>query len=43
MPETGMYSGYSISGVIKKFFTMMKTPIVPYKVYNKILNLGPIK
>lgn len=43
MPETGIYSGYAISSVIKKFFNEMPLPIVPYKVYNKIINLTNIK
>jgi hypothetical protein len=24
------YSGYAIAGVVKKFFTKLTTPIVPY-------------
>ena len=43
MPETGAYSGYSIAGVIKKFFNLLETPIVPYKIYNKVLLLENIK
>ena len=39
MPETGVFSGYAIAGVIKKFFTNLEIPIVPYKIYNKVISL----
>ena len=43
MPETDMYSGYAIAGVIKKFFTSLEIPIVPYRIYNKVISLDKIK
>ena len=33
------YSGYAVAGVVKKFFTKLATPIVPYTLYNKLLNI----
>jgi hypothetical protein len=33
------YSGFAIAGVVKKFFTKLTTPVVPYIVYNSILAL----
>ena len=43
MPETGMYSGYAVAGVVKKFFTKLSDPIVPYKTYNYIMGLTDLK
>jgi hypothetical protein len=31
------YSGYAIAGVVKKFFTKLIVPVVPYAVYKSIL------
>jgi hypothetical protein len=28
------YSGYAIAGVVKKFFTKLTVPIIPYEIYN---------
>lgn len=33
------YSGYAVAGVVKKFFTKMLEPIVPYALYSKLLNI----
>lgn len=33
------FSGYAIAGVIKKFFTKLTTPIVPFALYNKLLSI----
>lgn len=33
------YSGYAIAGVVKKFFTKLIAPVVPYAVYNSILTM----
>lgn len=27
-------SGYAIAGVVKKFFTKLLVPIIPYEIYN---------
>lgn len=43
VPETGVYSGYAVAGVIKKFFTKLHDPIVPYKTYNYIMSLTDLK
>lgn len=40
--ETKHYSGYAVAGVIKKFFTKLDKPIVPYAVYNWIMGLKAI-
>ena len=37
LKNTEEYSGYAIAGVIKKFFTKLTTPIVPFALYNKLL------
>lgn len=42
-PETGPYCGYAVAGVIKKIFTKLQQPIVPYTTYNKIMALQGIK
>ena len=41
--ETGPYCGYAVAGVIKKIFTKLSEPIVPYATYNKIMSLQGIK
>lgn len=33
------YSGYAVAGVVKKFFTKLEHPIVPYSLYIKLLNI----
>lgn len=33
------YSGYAIAGAVKKFFTHLLTPIVPYALYSKLLTI----
>lgn len=33
------YSGYAIAGVVKKFFTKLTNPIVPFVLYNKLLSI----
>ena len=33
------YTGYSLAGVVKKFFTKLTQPIVPYQVYNRIMGV----
>ena len=33
------YSGFAIAGVVKKFFTKLLVPVVPYSVYNSILGM----
>jgi hypothetical protein len=33
------YSGYAVAGVVKKFFTKLLTPIVPYALYSKLLSI----
>ena len=33
------YSGYAIAGVVKKFFTKLHQPIVPYALYIKLLSI----
>lgn len=33
------YSGYAIAGVVKKFFTKLLHPIVPYSLYIKLLSI----
>jgi hypothetical protein len=35
----GEYSGFAIAGVVKKFFTKLVAPVVPYGVYNSILGM----
>lgn len=40
------YSGYAYAGVVKKFFTKLVNPIVPYEIYDKIMMIvasNPIK
>jgi hypothetical protein len=40
------FSGYSYAGVVKKFFTKLVNPIVPYAVYDRIMAIiseGAIK
>lgn len=40
------YSGYAYAGVVKKFFTKLVQPIVPYEVYDRIMRIvgsNPIK
>lgn len=40
------YSGYAYAGVVKKFFTKLINPIVPYEIYDKIMMIisnNPIK
>ena len=37
------YTGYSIAGVIKKFFTKLTLPIVPYAVYDRIMGVVSVK
>jgi len=36
------YSGFAIAGVVKKFFTKLLAPIVPYNVYTSILGMFAI-
>ena len=31
------HSGYAVAGVVKKFFTKLSSPIVPYSLYSKLL------
>ena len=31
------YSGYAVAGVVKKFFTKLTVPIVPYVLYIKLM------
>jgi hypothetical protein len=33
------YSGFAIAGVVKKFFTKLLVPVVPYTVYTSILGM----
>lgn len=33
------YSGFAIAGVVKKFFTKLIAPVVPYGVYTSILGM----
>lgn len=33
------HSGYAIAGVVKKFFTRLLTPIVPYALYSHLLSM----
>jgi hypothetical protein len=33
------YSGFAIAGVVKKFFTKLVAPVVPYNVYTSILGM----
>ncbi len=42
-PETGPYCGYAVAGVVKKLFTKLDHPIVPYATYNKVMALQGIK
>ena len=42
-PESGPYCGYAVAGVIKKIFTKLDHPIVPYATYNKVMALQGIK
>lgn len=40
------YTGYSYAGVVKKFFTKLINPIVPYEIYDRIMMIissNPIK
>lgn len=40
------YSGYAFAGVVKKFFTKLLSPIVPYEVYDRVMMIvssSPIK
>lgn len=43
MPNVGLlkniddHSGYAIAGVVKKFFTKLKVPIISYEIYNEIM------
>ena len=37
-----MNDGYVISGVIKKFFTNLTEPIIPYEVYDKIMSINGV-
>jgi RhoGAP domain len=39
LKDAANYSGFALAGVIKKFFTKLTTPIVPYKVYNHLLSI----
>ena len=39
LKDAANYSGFALAGVIKKFFTKLTTPIVPYKVYNHIISI----
>lgn len=44
--NVGEYSGYAYAGVVKKFFTKLINPIVPYEVYDRIMMIisnNPIK
>jgi hypothetical protein len=34
------FSGFAFAGVIKKFFTKLNPPIVPYSSYNKLLAMA---
>jgi hypothetical protein len=34
--------GYVVAGVIKKIFTNLAEPIIPYAVYEKIMNINGI-
>lgn len=36
------YSGFAIASVVKKFFTKLNIPIIPYDIYNEIMNLSTI-
>lgn len=31
------YSGYAVAGVVKKFFTKLTKPLVPFSLYTKLL------
>lgn len=31
------FSGFAVAGVVKKFFTKLVTPIVPFEIYNKLI------
>ena len=33
------FSGYAVAGVVKKFFTKLASPIVPYTLYTKLLTI----
>jgi hypothetical protein len=37
------HSGYAIAGVIKKFFTKLTIPIIPYELYNEIMQITSIQ
>ena len=46
MQKLAEYSGFAIASVVKKFFTKLLTPVVPYNVYISILGMltiGTIK
>jgi hypothetical protein len=34
--------GYVVAGVIKKIFTNLTEPIIPYVIYDKIMNIHGI-
>jgi hypothetical protein len=33
------YSGFAIADVVKKFFTKLLVPVVPYSIYTSILGM----
>lgn len=37
------HSGYAVAGVVKKFFTKLSTPIIPYDVYNEIMKVSSVE
>ena len=39
LPKLAEYSGFAIAGVVKKFFTKLVAPVVPYTVYTSILGM----
>lgn len=41
--ESEPFCGYAVAGVIKKLFTKLSDPVVPYSTYNKIMALQGIK
>lgn len=48
MPNVGLlknideHSGYAVAGVVKKFFTKLKVPIISYGIYNEIMTTEKI-
>jgi hypothetical protein len=41
--KSGPRCGYAVAGVIKKFFTRLTEPLIPYATYNKVMGYTSVR